>query len=208
MTKICIACNTEYVPTGKNQRYCTAADCRRAVANRRNRVSRAAPRPPLTERLCALPECSQSFQPLRDIQKCCCEHHGQILNSRRGRERGLWLPTWDDAARDRYHRRRAQKAATATGRPPVIFADIAARDHWQCQLCGDPVDAAVAWPAAGSPSLDHIEPLSKGGTHELDNVQLAHLGCNIRKGNRTHERVILNGALAPRTTPLGLPVRA
>jgi 5-methylcytosine-specific restriction endonuclease McrA len=34
-----------------------------------------------------------------------------------------------------------------------------------------------------SPSLDHILPLSKGGTHEPRNVQLAHLGCNVRKYN-------------------------
>ena len=33
-------------------------------------------------------------------------------------------------------------------------------------------------------SIDHIRPLSKGGTHTWDNVQLAHLKCNIKKGNR------------------------
>lgn len=32
------------------------------------------------------------------------------------------------------------------------------------------------------PSIDHIIPLSKGGTHSWDNVQLAHRKCNSRKG--------------------------
>ncbi|WP_158070491.1 HNH endonuclease [Streptomyces luteocolor] len=35
-----------------------------------------------------------------------------------------------------------------------------------------------------SPSLDHVIPLSRGGSHRRDNVQLAHLRCNLRKNNR------------------------
>lgn len=33
-------------------------------------------------------------------------------------------------------------------------------------------------------AVDHIVPLSLGGAHSLENVQLAHLFCNMRKGNR------------------------
>jgi 5-methylcytosine-specific restriction endonuclease McrA len=33
-------------------------------------------------------------------------------------------------------------------------------------------------------TVDHIIPLSKGGAHAVANLQLAHLACNIRKGNR------------------------
>ena len=32
------------------------------------------------------------------------------------------------------------------------------------------------------PSIDHIIPLSRGGVHSWENVQLAHFGCNSRKG--------------------------
>lgn len=34
------------------------------------------------------------------------------------------------------------------------------------------------------PSIDHMIPLSKGGTHTWDNVQLSHRDCNSSKGNR------------------------
>jgi 5-methylcytosine-specific restriction endonuclease McrA len=34
------------------------------------------------------------------------------------------------------------------------------------------------------PSLDHIEPLSLGGKHVPENVQITHLACNMAKGNR------------------------
>ena len=33
------------------------------------------------------------------------------------------------------------------------------------------------------PSIDHTVPVSKGGTHTWDNVQLAHFYCNRVKGN-------------------------
>ena len=32
--------------------------------------------------------------------------------------------------------------------------------------------------------IDHIIPLSCGGTHTPENIQVAHIACNIRKGNR------------------------
>lgn len=34
------------------------------------------------------------------------------------------------------------------------------------------------------PSIDHVKPISKGGLHEWDNVQLAHLSCNSKKSNK------------------------
>ena len=32
-------------------------------------------------------------------------------------------------------------------------------------------------------TIDHIHPISKGGSHIWDNIQLAHQSCNSRKGN-------------------------
>lgn len=33
-------------------------------------------------------------------------------------------------------------------------------------------------------SIDHIIPLSKGGVHGPNNMQLAHVECNLKKGNQ------------------------
>ncbi|QDM56277.1 HNH endonuclease [Gordonia phage SweatNTears] len=67
---------------------------------------------------------------------------------------------------------------------PIIEEEVFIRDGWICQLCADPVDPDDKHPSKWSPSLDHIIPLSRGGTHTWDNVQLAHLGCNSSKGGR------------------------
>lgn len=33
------------------------------------------------------------------------------------------------------------------------------------------------------PSIDHIVPMSKGGGHVWENVQVAHIICNTEKGD-------------------------
>lgn len=53
-----------------------------------------------------------------------------------------------------------------------------------CQICGKPVDINDRdGNVIGKmyPTIDQIKPLSKGGGHTWDNVQLAHLICNSRK---------------------------
>lgn len=51
------------------------------------------------------------------------------------------------------------------------------RDDGVCQIC----DQACSREDA---SIDHIVPIARGGAHTWDNVQLAHLLCNIRKGTK------------------------
>jgi 5-methylcytosine-specific restriction endonuclease McrA len=66
----------------------------------------------------------------------------------------------------------------------IYQCDLYERDEGICALCGEWVDPSLLWPDLESQSLDHIEPLVRGGTHTWDNVQLAHLGCNIKKNAR------------------------
>lgn len=57
------------------------------------------------------------------------------------------------------------------------------RDGWVCQHCKIKVNKQLKWPDPMSASLDHIVPLSQGGSHTYNNVQLAHLRCNLTKNN-------------------------
>lgn len=66
---------------------------------------------------------------------------------------------------------------------PVRRAEIIERDRGLCQLCGDPVALEQRVPHPLAPTLDHVVPLARGGTHEPANVQLAHFICNSRKAD-------------------------
>ena len=54
-----------------------------------------------------------------------------------------------------------------------------------CSLCGEPIDYTAPPRTSRSFSVDHVTPLTKGGSL-LDpaNLQPAHYGCNSAKGNR------------------------
>lgn len=65
------------------------------------------------------------------------------------------------------------------------------RDKNKCQICGYKVDTndyktigGVFIVGENYPSIDHIKPVSRGGAHTRDNVQLAHMKCNGMKGDK------------------------
>ena len=57
------------------------------------------------------------------------------------------------------------------------------RDKGICQICGKQINFDCDYNSKDYPSIDHIKPLSRGGLHTWDNVQLSCRGCNIHKGN-------------------------
>lgn len=89
---------------------------------------------------------------------------------------------WTEQRKTAAEVRRALKTTTQV--EPIAVREIAVRDGWRCGLCRRRVNPALAWPHPRSLSLDHVIPLSLGGGHVRENVQAAHLRCNLRKGAR------------------------
>lgn len=83
------------------------------------------------------------------------------------------------ADRNRY---RAKWFGSATEDIDVLA--VFNRDGWTCQICFYAVSRYDEWPSPSSPTIDHIVPLSKGGSHTYSNVRLAHHGCNAGKKDR------------------------
>lgn len=73
-------------------------------------------------------------------------------------------------------RRRARVRGAKVGK-----VDLDALWTGTCSICAQPLDRANRWPDPQSPSLDHIIPLSRGGSHSQANLQWTHLVCNLRK---------------------------
>lgn len=70
---------------------------------------------------------------------------------------------------------RSKRIQDGVEREPISLAKVAKRDGWRCHICARKV-TRKDW------SLDHLIPLSHGGTHTYTNVALAHRQCNSMRG--------------------------
>ena len=126
--------------------------------------------PPTTTRVFKAGRCEVCASPFVDMYgSLACSEDCQ-------RER------WRSVAREGKHRRRARQHEAFVA--PVRRHTVYARDGWTCQLCMTPLNMNAHVPEPDAPTIDHITPLARGGTHEPDNVQAAHFLCNSLKGDR------------------------
>jgi 5-methylcytosine-specific restriction endonuclease McrA len=58
---------------------------------------------------------------------------------------------------------------------PRLRGEIFERDGYRCQICGGD---------SGPFEIDHVLPLARGGTNDLDNLQTTCFSCNRSKGAR------------------------
>ena len=161
--KKCAMCGKKFSPERTSaQKYCSKGCMRKAGRD-------------TSSRQCSAAGC---VRPVRARGMCSMHYHRW-----RRATVGEPNPVWDERRRANYEIRRARKK---TNGPVEKFLNVEVfeRDDWLCGLCGAQVDKDLVWPDPMSASLDHIIPLSRGGAHKLDNVQLAHLACNIRKNNQ------------------------
>lgn len=75
---------------------------------------------------------------------------------------------------------RRARPAVGVGRRPLprtLREQVIARDGYVCGLCGGAVDPTDV-------HIDHRLPVAWGGSDELNNLQVTHSRCNLRKGAR------------------------
>ena len=78
------------------------------------------------------------------------------------------------------HQRRAWKHGN--GYEQVDRLKVLEIDGWTCHICLEEIPRDAAWPDPLSASMDHVQALSRGGSHTYENIKSSHLACNIRKG--------------------------
>lgn len=73
----------------------------------------------------------------------------------------------------------------------ITLQKLAQRDGQRCRLCGgfvnwDDYKVIDGTTICGDeyPSIDHVVPVSLGGLHSWENIQLAHRKCNMNKSNK------------------------
>lgn len=86
--------------------------------------------------------------------------------------------------------RKNHKRRTA-GRIEVGIRDLAKRDGERCYLCHRKLNLTLPGTAKWGATIDHILPVSFGGTNEANNLALAHRHCNVARGNRQPAQMLL-----------------
>lgn len=128
------------------------------------------------QKACSAAECKRAHH---------AQYMAQYMNSHYGQLRSAVL------ARTHIHRARLYNVPTER----IDIRYLCERDKWRCGICHKPVKRKSKHKRDPlGPSIDHIIPLTKGGSHTTANTQLAHLRCNLSKGNRGgHEQLMLFG---------------
>lgn len=93
-------------------------------------------------------------------------------------------PEYKEQMRAYRKRRKALQRGAQVGES-FSYKQIFERDKWKCRMCGVKTPASLRGTyEPNAPELDHIMPLSKGGTHSIDNAQLLCRQCNQWKSDK------------------------
>lgn len=212
MSRDCLRCGSSFVSPRATKRYCSER-CRKSAEDaRRSRQGYRSPaqqyQPVLRHsRPCGC--CGAAFTPgntlglycsrrCKDMSKpstrglTCAGCERPMVKGRTSLPQGealctdcrlLVAPENARARRLRGRQRRRAHLATVPSEPYTV-AEIAARDGWDCHLCGYVIDPGLRWPDRQCASVDHVVPIVHGGADVLDNVALAHWYCNTIRGAR------------------------
>ena len=115
------------------------------------------------------------------------EYDRNRFDANQRRERYLKYPANPETRRARWRRYDAAKRGSRT----EIYSEFQVIELYgtQCHLCHEDIDfiaprrsgMGINWEKGFN--VDHVIPISKGGSDTLDNVRPSHVLCNIKKGN-------------------------
>jgi 5-methylcytosine-specific restriction endonuclease McrA len=87
-----------------------------------------------------------------------------------------------ELGREHVRRRRARMLSTQVEK--FTDKDIRMAHGDICYLCGEGINFKLKFPHPKSRSVDHVIPLSRGGSHTLENCAMVHYQCNQIKNAR------------------------
>lgn len=134
------------------------------------------------DRMAAARVAAKAAQPPRQ-----CVHCGAVIGPERRRDAKFCSAVCNDRAH------RLQRKLRARGGPQntmgMVRFEVGRRDGFRCGICGYELDLAVLWPDPRFASMDHVVPVSAGGSSVVSNLRLACLTCNASRRDQPDESV-------------------
>lgn len=176
LSRVCVVCNSDFKPRGLPQKCCSRL-CQSKLTGSITRSRYGG-----TGRMYDCRYCGKHFRPRHPSYRTYCSRdcYYDELAVKRGEK-----PPAVDRPRDVFGSGRHTSKA--------VRLSVFERDGGICKLCGRKVDLTLRAPHPESMTLDHILPLSKGGSNDLANVQLAHYRCNSLRQDRDPAQMRLIG---------------
>jgi len=169
----CASCGTEFSTRMKAQRFCSY-DCRQNGYKVENKVKRDANRKTEFEYDCDL--CGEKIYRSTPL----------------GGHKRYHQPECSRIALQARYRVKTVKRQSKTVKPSGLWVEKILETYgFICYLCNDPIDMKLPRTSKRGATVDHIIPLSRGGSDELDNLRLTHWSCNMKKSDKLVEE--LNG---------------
>ena len=164
-SRICVYCGHLFIPKRRDQTYCSNSAAGPYCAHRASQARRRAGEPlRQVEQTKTCVECGEAFTAYKSNAKWCSQRcRSRTAHRDAGRRRGPVRPEW----------------------VPYADREIFERDGWICRICLESVDREAKRTHPDGATIDHVTPLSRGGSDEPGNVVTAHWRCNRDKGNRT-----------------------
>lgn len=79
-----------------------------------------------------------------------------------------------------YSPKRRKVYAQGDDIPALVLFNLHA---WTCGICHGPINKFYRVPHWEAATIEHVIPISLGGTHTWNNVVPAHYKCNMDKGD-------------------------
>lgn len=160
----CVGCFTIYSPKSPRHKYCSRSCNERA--KKFGKITCADCAEPMWSGPTSLPQGEARCTSCRSAPV-----FRELLRQRR-------------AGRQRQYRHQRRALAVGGLSERYTMDELFERDGGGCGICGEDVDRTLRHPSLLSPSIDHVLPISRGGTDMKANVQITHLRCNLSKGAR------------------------
>lgn len=121
----------------------------------------------------------------------CCGVCGASMNGYPKQKKFCSSECYNRAPHVKHRATVNRHARRAAGSITLSISQLGERDGHLCGLCKKPVDMNLSGSHQMGPTIDHIVPVSRGGTNDELNLQLAHRRCNVAKGNRGAVQLLL-----------------